>query len=290
MKELIKRLETFVNRRGLDISNVFDDFLQYVIGAHTLPEYAKPIEGWVKKYSKEDTKEFWEMYKVLILAMNAELKHKEWFDPFGVIYEDLIAGKFRRGNKGQFFTPPNLCDLMTEMTLGDDRYVGKKVNDCACGSGRTLLSFQSKNPGNYLIGEDIDRTCCLMTVCNFILHGVVGEVIWRNTLTTETFGAWRTNEQLNIPLAKYRGIPHVREIPTTEAYSIQPTKEEPIKETVRISHKLREQRSKLITEFSLLRKQKLSESERNERSNEIKHKINNVTKLLKKYELLDKSK
>lgn len=288
MKELLRILETFVNRRGKDISQVFDDFLQYIIGFHTLPEFAKPIDGWASKYTKEDNKEFWNMYQALILAMQEELRHREWFDPFGVIYEDLVAGKFRRGNKGQFFTPPDLCNLMTEITLQGNKYTGKRVNDCACGSGRTLLSFQAANPGNYLIGEDVDRTCCLMTTCNFILHGVVGEVIWRNTITAQTYGAWRTNEQLNILGAKYNGLPHVREIPVGEAYHISLEKKDESTEVQRIDQKLREQRSKALTTLRNMKAQGLSAEELKELTNETKRKINNINKLLKKYELLGK--
>lgn len=73
---------------------------------------------------------------------------------------------------------------------------GKGLNfgDPACGSGRFLIAAHAKFPGNYCCGEDIDRTCALMTVCNFILHGVNGEVIWHDSLmpTKERFyGAWR---------------------------------------------------------------------------------------------------
>lgn len=49
------------------------------------------------------------------------------------------------------------------------------MGDPTCGSGRLLLAYHARNPGNYLIGEDINRTCCLMTVCNMLIHGCVGK-------------------------------------------------------------------------------------------------------------------
>lgn len=212
MKEFLKQFNSFVTRNGFEVGKVFDDFLQYIIWAHTLPQYGKKIDGW--SYTSEQNKEMYDMYRTLILAVKPKIDRHGWFDAFGFVYEDMIAGKFRRSNSGQFFTPPSICDLMTDITAPKEQtIVGKTISDPTCGSGRNLLAFHAKHIGNYYVAEDIDRTCCMMTVCNFIIHGVEGEVIWHNTLQPDTFyGGWKTNEQLNSLLSKYRGMPHVREI------------------------------------------------------------------------------
>lgn len=209
-------LSKFASERGYDISQVFDHFLTYIIWAHTLPEYGAPIKGW--PYKPEDGKEFYNIYCVLIQELQGHLKHNEWYDIFGHIYEDLIAGKNRRSSNGQFFTPACLCDLMTQLSIPQgDKVSGKRISDPTCGSGRNLLAFNAQHPGCYHVGEDLDKTCCMMTVANFILHGIDGEVIWHNTLTPDDYkGGWRVNEQLNNPFSKYHGIPHVRPIEKEE--------------------------------------------------------------------------
>lgn len=214
-KTTAQLLQDFASARGLDISQVFDHFLQYIVWAHTLPEYGKRIGGW--PYKPEDGKEMYDIYVGLIKEMQSHLMHHEWYDIFGEIYESLIAAKGRRSSNGQFFTPMSICDLMRGISVTEGKPVGKRVNDPTCGSGRNLLSFHAKHIGNYMAGEDIDRTCCLMTVCNFILHGVNGEVIWHNTLIPDDFkGGWRVNQYLNNPLSKYSGVPHVRPIDKEE--------------------------------------------------------------------------
>ena len=47
----------------------------------------------------------------------------------------------------------------------------------------TLLSMHVLSPGNYYVAADLDLTCVKMTIANFLLHGVVGEVLWMNSLT-----------------------------------------------------------------------------------------------------------
>ena len=70
------------------------------------------------------------------------------------------------------------------------------MNDPTCGSGRLLLAYHVRNLGNYLVAEDISRTCCLMTVCNMLIHGCVGEVIQHDSLLPEDF---KENERGRIP-------------------------------------------------------------------------------------------
>lgn len=215
-KTTAERLSDFASARGLDISQVFDHFLQYIIWAHTLPEYGAPIKDW--PYKPEDGKEMCDIYTVLIQEMQHHLVNNEWYDIFGAIYEELITGKSRRSKNGQFFTPHGLCDLMADISTSYKGFTGKKVSDPTCGSGRNLLAFHAKHPGNYHVGEDSDKTCCLMTVCNFIIHGVNGEVVWHNSLIPDDFkGGWRVNEHLNEWGSKYHGIPHVRPMEKEES-------------------------------------------------------------------------
>jgi type I restriction enzyme M protein len=196
-----------------DWSVIFDDFLEYIILFHNMDTSLK----WSKKYSKDEIKLFWELYREWIKVMDQQLvDDKDWYDLFGIYYEAVIVSKMNRTYQGQFFTPPNVCNMMADMTIAAANLrPGQSVNDPCCGSGRNLLAANTIIKGCYHVGMDLDQTCVFMTIANFLLHGIEGEVIWTNTLTQEFYGAWKVNEYLNkgIPL------PHVRKAQISELYS-----------------------------------------------------------------------
>ena len=135
---------------------------------------------------------------------------------------------------------------MTDITDNNEKFTGKYINDPACGSGRTLLAWHVRNIGNYLCAEDIDRTCCLMTVCNFIIHGCVGEVICHDSLDPGSFyTGWKINERLNknpfspIPLIT------VREIAKEESITLR------IWENKKLENEAKKEASKPIIEDNL---------------------------------------
>ena len=211
IRPLEKMLKDFAYNNGKSISQVFDDWLYFIIGNFNMnPE---PQQWW--SYTKEQNMQFHKMFEEWIMLMERQIKRHEWFDVFGELYESCVVSKGTRDCNSQFFTPPSICDLMTVINTGDSKVTGKTVLDPTCGSGRTLLSFHAHHPGNKYFAEDIDRTCCLMTVANFIIHGIEGEVVWHNSLIPDSWnGGWHTNEYLNNPFSPFMGlpIPHMREI------------------------------------------------------------------------------
>lgn len=69
-----------------------------------------------------------------------------------------------------------------------------------------LLSTKARNQLSYLVACDIDYTCCVMCVCNFLLNACAGEVICIDSLAMDNFReAWLINEAL-----QRTGIPSVR--------------------------------------------------------------------------------
>jgi len=58
----------------------------------------------------------------------------------------------------------------------------------------------------YFYGADVDRNCCLMSLINFCLNAMVGEVAWMNSLSNEFYGAWQ------IRIHPQHGIPYIKEI------------------------------------------------------------------------------
>lgn len=280
MKNLVKTITDFTYQNGLEVSRVFDDLLRYMIHGYTLP--GQPgLTDW--RYTKEQNAVFYEMYSQIVLIMQRELKHKLWFDIFGNIYEELIASKSRRSNSGQFFTPESLCDLMTEICQGEEKQTGKLISDCACGSGRTLLAHHVRNLGNYYVAEDIDKTCAMMCVCNFLLHGVMGEVIWHNSLIPEQFyGAWRVNAELNNPLSKKHGIPHIQVI-SWEETKIKGMLDN-MSNVTRMRKILQTNAEKHLARFKEIMKQKIRSEESKQEAREELMKYNKIKRVLKNYE------
>jgi len=204
-----------------DPTEVMDTFLEWVMWGFCPDNSLNWQSG--SKFSEDERKVFPELFAEWLNAQNNQVKTDgQWFDLFGSYYETHIAGKSRRNTKGQFFTPPPVCDFMTLSQGTETRTIGQRVSDPTCGSGRLLLAFHAKFPGNYMFAEDIDRTCCLMTVCNFIIHGAVGEVVHHNSLDPYSwFDGWLVNENLNNPLHKHHGIPHVRKLSKNDSHIVK---------------------------------------------------------------------
>lgn len=208
IRSLERLITDLVYKCRAEISTIFDDFLVYVI--HGFSPGEKNLENW--KYGKEEAAMFYQMYVKWIQIMNVQVDALGWYDVLGELYMSCIAGNARKNSNGQFFTPCHICDFMAEVCDSPGK-TGDICSDPACGSGRNLLAWHVKHLSTYLCAEDVDRTCCLMTVCNFIIHGCVGEVIWHDSLRPETFyDGWKVNEALAVT-----GLPTVRRIAKEES-------------------------------------------------------------------------
>lgn len=191
-----------------DLARVFEDWLEYIVMGYT----ADKSMTWDKNYTKDEIQVLYEMYREFILFMNKKLETVNWFDFPGTYYEACVGTPYQREKAGQFFTPQNVCTAMAKMNISTVQKKGPlKMNDPSAGSGRCLLAAHIERPGSYMVAEDIDRTCCLMATVNFLIHGVVGEVIWHNSLLMDFYGAWKVNETLNLI-----GIPHIRSLSEEE--------------------------------------------------------------------------
>lgn len=217
LRPLEKLIMDFSYANGYDPINVFDDFLTYIIHGFSLG--APPLHGW--KYKKQQNIVFMKMVTEWAQLMKCELKEDtDWFDPFGDLYMALVSRGTQQG-QGQFFTPVHICDLMVMCTQGKEKKTGQRIGDPTCGSGRLLLAYHVRNLGNYLVAEDINRTCCLMTVCNMLIHGCVGEVIWHDSLNPKNFmGGWKVN-----PILTWTGIPTIQKMGMNE---YQASRDQPV--------------------------------------------------------------
>ena len=209
IRPLEKLIMDFSYSNGYDPLNVFNDFLTYII--HGFSPGAPPLHSW--KYKRQQNEIFMEMTVEWSKLM--QLKTREdmaWYDPFGDLYMSLASQSTQQG-QGQFFTPVHICDLMVMCTeMEGEKKVGQRMGDPTCGSGRLLLAYHVRNLRSYLVAEDINRTCCLMTVCNMLIHGCVGEVICHDSLNPKNFvDGWKVN-----PMLTSTGIPTIRKMSTEE--------------------------------------------------------------------------
>lgn len=154
IRPLEKMVCDFAYSNGYDPISVFNDFLRYVI--HGFSPGAPPLMDW--KYKRQQNRHFMEMLTGWIRLMQRELQSGGWFDAFGDLFM-AISSKSGRQVNGQFFTPPDICDLMVLCTDSGETAIGKRICDPTCGSGRLLLAYHVRHLGNYLVAEDVSRTC-----------------------------------------------------------------------------------------------------------------------------------
>lgn len=202
-----------------DPNKIFNEFLDYCIDINLFTTINQNLNfNGREKYYFELFKEWIKITNDHIGEDNKEINsgNNGWYDYLGIFYENIVQTKYKAGARGQFFTPADVCQVMTELTINDDvDYTGKFVNDCCCGSGRFLLAGHSLMPGAIMIGSDLDEVACKMAVLNFWSHGVRGSILHQNTLTLEFYQAWRVNNYL------YHGlpIPHIELVTERDAYN-----------------------------------------------------------------------
>jgi hypothetical protein len=129
-----------------------------------------------------------------LLAMLQELLEPEPRDILGQLYMSLDLGN---QNAGQFFTPPEVSELMARMIFSEDDLLGGKsfvtLSEPACGAGGMVLAFvkimieMKLNPMQcvWVQAQDVDRTAALMCYIQLSLWGVPAAVVVGNTLLGE---------------------------------------------------------------------------------------------------------
>ena len=149
-------------------------------------------------YAQEDVERFPKLLAILV-----ELLQPEPRDILGPIFMELeIASR----EQGQFFTPPELSDLMAAMTIGPDMLQQLDtepfitVSEPGWGAGGMILSLikvmidQGHDPARRVWVQcvDVNRLAALMCYVQLSLWNVPAQVIVGNTLTLETREVWYT--------------------------------------------------------------------------------------------------
>lgn len=143
----------------------------------------------VGKYKKDDVDLLCGLFAKLVLLLDPEP-----VDVLGALYMALELGNT---NTGQFFTPPEVSELMARITYGDElRDIAAPfitVCEPACGAGGMVLAFtkvmlsHGHNPAEkmWVQCQDIDRLAALMCYLQLSLWNIPAVVIVGNTLAGE---------------------------------------------------------------------------------------------------------
>lgn len=190
-------------------------------------EYMRCIQG----YKREDQLQF-----PKLLAIFVDISEGEPYDHFGQLF---MALGFSEDRKGQFFTPPEIAEMMVRMTFIDiqEKLTQKAfvtLSEPACGAGSMLLASvkvliqAGYNPANVLWIQaiDIDRVSALMCYIQLTLWHVPAEVIVGDALTLEYREHWFTASHYlggwKQKLVWRKMIEHLRDLEETRPSSVDP--------------------------------------------------------------------
>lgn len=155
-------------------------------------EREKEYENCIKRLGGVDIPA--EMFSIVVLALEENPEQ----DFLGSMFMKLGLGNHW---KGQFFTPYNVCKMMSEInSINIEKQISEKgwvsVNDPACGAGATLISIANIlkdykiNYQNHalFVAQDIDRVAGMMCYIQLSLLGCAGYVVIADTLCNPLTG------------------------------------------------------------------------------------------------------
>lgn len=189
---------------------VFTDFLECtalaISNSVDKPRFQEREQRYLeiaKKYDKEDFDIFPEILAELIEIMDRSVQQGEYPDYMGRLFHEM---NFHDVQKGQFFTPQDISNMMASFSVGRDaaKMIEEKgfvsAHDCACGSGAMMLGAARAvrqlgyNPSKHLfvVADDLDMRCTWMAYIQLSLYGIPAIVNNVNTLTRELFDSFLT--------------------------------------------------------------------------------------------------
>ena len=152
-------------------------------------------------------------------------------DVKGEAYEELVGANLR-GDRGEFFTPRNVCDMAVKMAIAlhdPQELTSLRVLDCCCGTGGFLVSWLnnlhgllleqenrrgSKGQANErarqrvkdvckgnLFGLDINPELVKTCQMNLVLHGDGSSNVHRVN-SVQTPGEWSDRARMEVPHGK----------------------------------------------------------------------------------------
>jgi hypothetical protein len=190
----IKPLETISARKG-SLQRIFSDFVRIVACClsprHELAGESKSIREQeyletIKAYDKRELELFQQAFTTFI----DEAGHHEHRDILGNTYLEW-ASKGDKQARGEFYTPPEVAEMMAMLTLDAPEIIasGKPVRICepACGAGTMLLAMAKLfAPDHWHLPRftaiDLNPVACDMAFINTTLWSIPCEIIRGNAL------------------------------------------------------------------------------------------------------------
>lgn len=143
----------------------------------------------IGRYSKDEQPLFGDMFAELVDAFEDDPRQ----DFLGELFMALNLGN---NWKGQFFTPYDVCYMMSEITYAGEveRRIEKNgwcsAYDPACGAGATLIAFANVcmshkinyQPSVLFVAQDIDQLAGLMCYVQLSILGCAGYVVIDDTI------------------------------------------------------------------------------------------------------------
>lgn len=168
------------------------------INGPRLYEQVRDLLAKCVEWAPEKTEEFiedgtYEFFRTLVAI------HREFFklNPFGDLFGEYVSdNELLSDRAGQFFTPINLAQMITDIlnTVNTEEF--NRILDPASGTGRFMLrtakTYHEAGAGyNFLFTNiDIDPMMWTYTTMNAILHDIPSISIHGNSLTMEYWGAY----------------------------------------------------------------------------------------------------
>ena len=163
------------------LEKIFRNIENSAIGTESEPDFkglfddldvnSKKLGGTVKERNEK-------LVKLINGVASMNLKNSDnTIDLFGDAYEYLMGMYASNAGKsgGEFFTPQEVSELLTKITLVDKTEVNK-VYDPACGSGSLLLKFAKilgkDKVRNGFFGQEINITTYNLCRINMFLHDI----------------------------------------------------------------------------------------------------------------------
>ena len=138
----------------------------------------------------------YEMRKVINKLNEINFNNSDDKHIFGTIYESILQELRAAGNKGEYYTPRAVTQLMTQMT---DPKLGEKVLDPAAGTGGFLTATidhvrkhyvhtvsDEKDLQNSVSGWELKPVAYVLGLTNLIIHGIdIPDYHYVDSLQTE---------------------------------------------------------------------------------------------------------
>ncbi len=184
IKPLVTAFERFAY--GNPLHTAFIDLLDWTL---------LPFKRYEDKSEQQSALESYRNHKkvnelVELVKMVGDLA-EGFRDPLGELFMQAISN----GHNGQYFSPEPICDMMAAISVGNPTD-GQTVADCACGSGRMLLSAAKINRHLKLYGADLDITCCKMALLNMLFNSLTGEIAHMNSLSNDFYRGYKVSTKL----------------------------------------------------------------------------------------------